>query len=128
MFTAIYTNSKTLLYTNLILTGRNNIFVDLLPFTPSHRCTANETTRSPSRRAARPEPSPRSVWRDHGGQCTTCQPPASFCKGYSYLCGILFYTLHANLDLSSIVRYFISFLLNICYTYLSFHPGRSSSQ
>ena len=68
MFTAIYTHFKTLLYTNLILTGMNNIFVDLLQFKPCHRCTDNEVTRSPLHKADRLEPSTHNVRKDHGHQ------------------------------------------------------------
>lgn len=42
MFSAIYIHFKTLLYTNLILISRNNIFVDLLHIKPFHQSINNE--------------------------------------------------------------------------------------
>lgn len=44
MFSAIYIHFKTLLYTNLILISRNNIFVDLLHIKPFHQSINNEQT------------------------------------------------------------------------------------
>lgn len=78
MFTAIYTHFKTLLYTNLILTGMNNIFVDL-QFTLPHRCTG-QITRSPSHKAGRLAPPPRSVCEDRGHQYTRVGPQLYFIK------------------------------------------------